>query len=133
MPWPEALLVPPMIAVVGVACYCYGTFVASIVLGFPTIRWVALNVSYLALMTFCGVNVPRSYWPSWLQGITSVLPMSHGLSAIRSTLSGGTTGEVLPQLLAESAVGLGWVVLAGFCLDRMVRRGRQNGSIEFAA
>ena len=133
LPQPRALLVPLMIAVVGLACYCYGTFVASLVLGFPGVRWVALNVSYLTLMTFCGVSVPVSFWPGWLEAICSVLPMTHGLAAIRATLDGAAPGTVLVQLGLELAVALGWLVLAAFSFDRMVRRGRANGSIEFGA
>ncbi|WP_367135433.1 hypothetical protein [Saccharothrix sp. HUAS TT1] len=45
LPWPAAALVPLMIFVVGLSCYCYGTCVASFVLGFPSARWLALNVS----------------------------------------------------------------------------------------
>lgn len=133
LPWPQAFLVPLMIVLIGLACYCYGAFVASLVLGFPSARWVALNLSYLLLMTFCGVNVPISFWPGWVQGMTAVLPMSHGLRAIRTLLDGGPTSAVLTQLGLELCVAAGWITLAAWGFSRMVRKGRADGTIEFGA
>ncbi|MFD0202073.1 MULTISPECIES: ABC transporter permease [Saccharothrix] len=131
LPWPEAALVPLMILVVGLSCYCYGTCVASFVLGFPSARWLALNLSYLVLMTFCGVNVPTSFWPDWLRAITSVLPMTHGLAAIRAFIAQAPASTVLGQLALEVCVGAGWLAVAAMSFSRMVRRGRRDGSIEF--
>lgn len=131
MPWPQAALVPLLIVVVGLSCYSYGACVASLVLGFPSARWVALNVSYLTLMTFCGVNVPIAFWPEWLQRIITVLPMSHGLTAIRTLIAEGPASTVVTQLALELLVGAGWIVLAAVGFRQMVARGRQDGSIEF--
>lgn len=131
LPWPEAGLVPLMIFVVGLSCYCYGTCVASFVLGFPSARWLALNLSYLVLMTFCGVNVPTSFWPDWLRAVTSVLPMTHGLAAIRAFIAEGPASTVLVQLGLEVCVGAAWITVAAVSFNRMVRRGRRDGTIEF--
>ncbi|GGP44334.1 ABC transporter permease [Saccharothrix coeruleofusca] len=131
VPWPQALVVPLMIAVVGASCYCYGACVASLVLGFPSARWVALNLSYLTLMTFCGVNVPISFWPDWLGALTSVLPMAHGLGAIRAFLDGGTWSAVLGGLGLEVCVGAAWFAVAAYGFRRMVAKGRADGTIEF--
>ncbi|MEU7526637.1 ABC transporter permease [Saccharothrix sp. NPDC042600] len=133
LPWPWAGFVPLMILVVGVACYCYGTCVAAFVLGFPSARWVALNLSYLVLMTFTGVNVPTSFWPDWVRAVTSVLPMTHGLAAIRSFVAGGPAAGVFAELALELAVGAGWITVAALGFGRMVTRGRRDGTIEFAS
>ncbi|QQQ75635.1 ABC transporter permease [Saccharothrix sp. 6-C] len=131
LPWPSAALVPLMIFVVGLSCYCYGTCVASFVLGFPSARWLALNLSYLVLMTFCGVNVPTSFWPGWLRAVTSVLPMTHGLAAIRAFVAEAPGAVVLGQLGLELCVGGAWFAVAAVSFNRMVRRGRRDGTIEF--
>ncbi|MFE2750751.1 ABC transporter permease [Actinosynnema sp. NPDC059335] len=131
LPWPEAAAVPLMILVVGLSCYGYGTCVASFVLGFPSARWLALNLSYLVLMTFCGVNVPTSFWPDWVRAVTSVLPMTHGLAAIRAFVGGGPASTVLGQLALEACVGAVWFAVAAVSFERMVRRGRRDGTIEF--
>ncbi|WP_309114156.1 ABC transporter permease [Saccharothrix sp.] len=133
LPWPWAGLVPLMIFVVGVSCYCYGTCVAAFVLGFPSARWVALNLGYLVLMTFTGVNVPTSFWPEWVRGAISVLPMTHGLAAIRSFVDGGPVSVVAGELALELAVGAGWITVAALGFGRMVTRGRRDGTIEFAS
>ncbi|MBB5800864.1 ABC-2 type transport system permease protein [Saccharothrix ecbatanensis] len=132
LPWPAAVFVPLMILIVGLSCYCYGTCVASFVLGFPSARWLALNLSYLVLMTFCGVNVPTSYWPDWLRAITSVLPMTHGLAAIRAFIAEGPASTVLMELALELCVAAGWFAVAALSFNRMVRRGRRDGTIEFS-
>jgi ABC-2 type transport system permease protein len=132
LPWPWAGFVPLMIFVVGLSCYCYGTCVAAFVLGFPSARWVALNLSYLVLMTFSGVNVPTSFWPDWVHALTSVLPMTHGLAAIRSFIAGGPVVGVLAELGLELGVGAAWIAVAALGFERMVRRGRRDGTIEFA-
>lgn len=133
LPWPRALAVMPMIGITGLACYAYAASIASIVLGFPSARWVALNVSYLLLMTFCGVSVPVSYWPEWAQRLTTVLPLSHGLAAIRLLLAGGSAAAILTKSGAEMAVSLGWFVVAAAGFRGMVSRGRRDGSIDFGA
>ncbi|MEJ2854969.1 MULTISPECIES: ABC transporter permease [unclassified Saccharothrix] len=132
LPWPWAGFVPLMILVVGLSCYCYGTCVAAFVLGFPSARWVALNLSYLVIMTFSGVNVPTSFWPDWVHALTSVLPMTHGLAAIRSFVAGGPLPGVLADLALELGVGALWITVAALGFERMVRRGRRDGTIEFA-
>lgn len=131
LPWPQAFAVPLMILLVGLSVYCYGTCVASLVLGFPAARWLVLNVSNIALMAFCGVNVPTSFWPGWLRAVTEVLPMTHGLAAIRAFLAQGPASLVLGQLALEVCVAAGWLAAAAVSFNRMVVKGRRDGTIEF--
>ncbi|GLZ31120.1 transport permease protein [Lentzea sp. NBRC 105346] len=133
LPWPQALLVPVLITAVGLSCYCYGACVASFVLGFPAARWLALNISYLTLMTFCGVNVPTDFWPDWVRRVVSFLPMTHGLTAMRALIANGPASTVVTQVVLELLVGAAWFALAAVGFNRMVRRGRRDGSIEFGA
>ncbi|RDI23106.1 ABC transporter permease [Lentzea flaviverrucosa] len=133
LPWPNVLAVPLMLVVVGIGCYCYGACIASVVLGFPSARFLALNVSYLTLATFCGVNVSTAFWPPWLQGLIDLLPMSHGLRAIRSYVRDGASGFVVSQLALELVVAAGWCALAAIGFQLMVTRGRRDGTIEYAS
>ncbi|WP_367135431.1 hypothetical protein [Saccharothrix sp. HUAS TT1] len=82
-------------------------------------------------MTFSGVNVPTSFWPGWLRAVTSALPMTHGLSAIRVFVAEGPVSAVLAQLALEVCVGAAWFAVAAVSFNRMVRRGRRDGTIEF--
>jgi ABC-type multidrug transport system permease subunit len=131
LPWPEVLLVPPLTAVIGVAAYCYGAFVASFVIGFPGLRWTALNLSGSVVTTFAGVYVPLSFWPDAIRYAAAVLPASHGLVAVRTLIGGGPASAVLANVALELAVAAGWGLLAALGFQRMVRRGRVVGSIDF--
>lgn len=129
--WPRALLALPILALVSLSTYCYAALLAAVVLGVPSMQWVALNLSYLLLMSFCGVNVPVSYWPAWLRSVTDVLPLTHGLAAVRRLLDAGLTGTVLGDVALEAAVAAGWLIAAAAAFQLMVVRGRHTGAIEF--
>jgi ABC-2 type transport system permease protein len=130
--WPEALSTPLFIAVIGISTYCFGLAVGSAVMRLPGLQWLALNLSYLTIMTFCGVNVAVSYWPVPLQALAQVLPLTHGLEALRTVLAAGPAGHVLTELGLELAVGAGWAAIAVLSLGAAVRRGRRTGSLELS-
>jgi ABC-2 type transport system permease protein len=130
LPW--AFLAPVFIAVIGVSAYCYGLAIGSVVMRAPAVQWLALNLSYLSIMTICGVNVPVDYWPAPVRALADVLPLTHGLAALRLLLADGPDLAVLGQLGAELLVALGWLGLAGLLLAGAVRAGRRDGSLELA-
>lgn len=133
LPWPRTLLVVPLVVLVAVSCYLFGTFVGGFCLRVLNIEWLALNLSYLGIMTFCGVNVPVDYWPGWIEAVATVLPLTHGLAAIRALLDGAPLASLIPQVVAEAGVGVGWLALAMLSFHRLAESGRRDGSIEFAA
>jgi ABC-2 type transport system permease protein len=132
LPWPRALAAFPMLALVGVTSYCLGCFLASLVLRLLALQWLVLNLGYLVPMTIGGVNVPVAFWPAWVQAVANVLPLTHGLRAIRLLLAGMPAGAVWSELVAEAAVGACWLLLAVVSLNRLAEHGRRDGSIEFA-
>ena len=97
-------------------------------------RWrnMALDIAGSFLLAFCGVSVPVSFWPAWVQAAVAVLPVSHGLHAARVLLEGGPWGEAWRALLLELLVGAGWLVLGLFTMDRLFNGGRADGSIELS-
>jgi ABC-2 type transport system permease protein len=131
MPFPRVLLVVPLIALVGAATYALGLVVAAVVLRAMGLRHVASNSGYLLLMAVTGVEVPRSYWPGWLQGLAQVLPVTHGLDAIRAVVGDGPLSVVARDAAAELAVGVGWLIVAMVAFTRLAESGRRDGSIEF--
>lgn len=130
--WPSALLAVPLILVVGFSAYCCAIMFAGIVLRFMHLRNVAGNVINLSVMAFCGVQVPRQFWPEAVQWITAFLPVSHGLQAIRDLLDGAAASTILAGVALELAVAGGWLVLAALTFRHLAEGGRKNGSIEFA-
>jgi ABC-2 type transport system permease protein len=131
LPWPNALIAMPMIAVIGISSYCYGCFLSSLAIRWPGMMWIFLNLGYLPVMAFCGVNVPLSFWPGWMRAAAGLLPVTHGLSAIRSVLAGGPWPHVILLLAAEMLVGLAWVLIAAISIGRVLAKGRTDGSLEF--
>lgn len=132
LPWPRALLAVPLIALVAVSSYLFGLFVGALVLRRMTVQWLALNLSYLGIMTICGVNVPVDFWPAPVQALATVLPVTHGLLAVRALLDGDPLVSLLPHLAAEAAVGAGWLLAAALAFRRFIETGRRDGTIELA-
>lgn len=133
LPWPRALLVLPLTALVAFAAYAFATFWAGVVIRFRETNDIVVNASVLTLMTLAGVNVPISSQPEPVQWIAHALPLTHGLSAIRDVLAGGPASAVAGGAAAEAAVGLGWLALALVLFDRLVSSGRSGGSLDLGA
>jgi ABC-2 type transport system permease protein len=131
LPWPWAGVALPLIVLICVSSYCYACFLGAVGLKNMNITWVLLNLGYLPIMTFCGVNVPVSFWPLPLRVIAYGLPVTHGLAAIRGILAGAPAGTVLGQAGQEAVVGACWLVVAWFVLERGVRQGIAAGTLEF--
>lgn len=132
LPWPRVLLVPPMILVVGTSTYLFASFVGALILRAMEFRNVVGNVVHLTMMAICGVMVPTDVWPVGIRALASLLPVTHGLAAIRLLLDGGGAAPVLRGLGLELLVGAGWYLLALLSIRRLVDRGRADGSIEYA-
>lgn len=132
MPMPQALLTLPMLMLVGVACYGYGSAVSCLVLNKPDRSWTAMNLSYLVLLAFTGVNVPVDFWPAPVQVVAHLLPLTHGLSAIRTVIDGGLWIDVAVQLSLEFTVGMAWFLIAAYGFRRVVRTGRADGTLDLA-
>jgi ABC-2 type transport system permease protein len=74
-----------------------------------------------------------SFWPEWLQAAVQVLPLTHGLQAVRELLDGASVPDVLPNVAAELAVGAGWLVVTLVAYRRFVARARRDGTLDFAS
>jgi ABC-2 type transport system permease protein len=131
LPMPAALAAVPILVAIAASVYGFGLVIGGLVLRSMELRALMGNVAVFFLMLLTGVQVPVSYWwepVSWLSG---VLPVSHGLRAIRDLVNGAGAGTVLLQVGAEIAVGLGWFAVAGLVFRRLAEGGRRDGSIEF--
>ncbi|MEU9036341.1 ABC transporter permease [Streptomyces sp. NPDC048352] len=132
LPGAASLVIPAVILLACFSAYCYGTFIGAVVMRFPNAGWGALNVAYLLLMAFTGVNVPVSYWPAPVAALTALLPVTHGLSALRHLLDGAPAVRVLGQLALEAAVSVGWLAAAALLLAVLVKRDRRTGGLDTA-
>ena len=133
LPWPRILLVVPLTVLVGLSAYCFSTFLAGLILRFREVNGLVTNTTIVTLMTMCGVNVPIAFFPMPLEVVANVLPITHGLEAIRDTVNGESAATVAWSVAAEIAVALGWLAVALTTFGRFVGHGRRDGSLEFAS
>lgn len=77
------------------------------------------NLIYYLMLVLCGVNIPVDRLPAWVQPISSILPLTHGLQAARELVTGQALSHVLPDIGIEIALGLVYG-LAGFFVFRWI-------------
>lgn len=119
----------PVLVAIGLSSHFYGSALASITLRYPQVAWLVLNVGYLLVMTLAGVNVAVSYWPAPLEALAQVLPVTHGLEAVRGVIDSASVAETLVGVGKELAVGLGWSLVAAASYEAFVRGARRSGSL----
>lgn len=129
-PWWTGLTALPLLALIGLSAYCYACVVASWALRNVKFRTLYPEVAFLLLIAFCGVNVPVSFWPEPVWAVAQVLPLTHGLDAVRGFVG---DGPVLVPVLLEAAVCVGWALVALLSFERVAARGRRDGSIGFTS
>jgi ABC-2 type transport system permease protein len=133
LPWPRVLAVVPLTALVAIASYCFGTFLAGIVFRFRSINGLVVLTTQVTLMAACGINVPFSYYPEALEWISRALPVTNGLLAIRGVFDGAAASTILLDAALEAAVAAGWMTIALLSFNQLASRGRRDGSLDYGA
>jgi ABC-2 type transport system permease protein len=131
-PVTRVVLTIPVLLVVGLSTYAMGLLLGTLVLNQTDLRNVVSNIAMTAMMALCGVNVPAQAFGELPGAVAQVLPLTHGLVAIRTVLDAGSVSAILAQTLLECAVGSGWLAAAVGVLHWMQLRARRDGSIVFA-
>ena len=131
LPWPNTLLVVPISILTCVSTFTFSLFLGAVVTRLYQLGILLLGVVTIVLRAFCGVSVPIDFWPGYVEFTVRLLPITHGLQAIRLALDEASIGAVLQATSLEVAVTLGWLALAVLVMDRMADAGRKDGSIEF--
>jgi len=129
----EALVVAGIVMVVALTTYCFGLFLAALVLRAMELRNIVSNVAYLTMMAICGVMVPTTFWPGWVWAVAQALPLTHGLRAVRRVDADGIVSSVALDCLLALGVAAVWLGIASVTLHRLAEQGRRDGSIEFAS
>lgn len=84
-------------------------------------RATTANSLMILFMVFCGLVCPVELMPSWAQMISKVLPLTYGVSLMRSSLIGTGTVDVTYNVLALLALGAFYVALGALTL-RLIER-----------
>src|SRR5919202_6587976 len=74
-------------------CTAFGLVVGAIGLRWRDVFTVA-NPAYFLMLLFCGVNIPLSALPKWMQVIGSGIPLTHGIAAARRVAAGASLSSV---------------------------------------
>ena len=83
-----------------------------------------------AMLLVAGANVPLDRLPGWIQALSSVIPVTHGIEAARDVAAGATVGSVADLLLTEAGIGAVYVV-AGLAMLRFFEYdGRRSATLE---
>ena len=124
--------VPALAAVVVgtvASCTALGMLLGSLGLRARDVFFVS-NLVYFLMLLVCGVNIPVDQLPAWMQRISDVVPLTHGIEAAREVAGGATLADVQGLLATELTIGVVYAVLA-FGLFRFFEfEGRRRASLE---
>lgn len=123
------------VLVTALGSFGFALTVAAVSMRWPEARNLISNFMQLVLALGCGVFVPISFWPSAIQYVVQVVPLTHTIQAVRELQAdpGGwaqslaTTG---PPLLVAILLGAAWFVLGAMLIERHAATGRADGSID---
>ena len=95
-------------------------------------RSVSLFADMIAgsMLLVSGANVPLDQLPEWIQTLSSVMPVSHGIAAARELAAGATLSDVSGLLAAEVGIGLVLLVVGLVMLRVFEWEGRRSATLE---
>lgn len=105
--------------------WCIGAFSLPIRYGYMICNWFAY-----AMIVFCGVNIPTSALPPAVQVIGNLLPVTHGLQAVRALIDGATYASVWPLIGKEILIAFIYSAVAWLTFGYRMRVTRQRGTFE---
>jgi ABC-2 type transport system permease protein len=132
LPWPRVLWVVPLTLLVTVSAYLLATCLGAVALRAMHSRNLIANIAIYTLLAVSGANLPPHAYPPLLAAAGALLPLRHGLAAIRDVIAGTPSGPIIRNATLEATVGLAWLGLSVVLFHRFAERGRRDGSIEYA-
>jgi ABC-2 type transport system permease protein len=82
------------------------------------------------MIVFCGVNIPTSALPPAVQVIGNLLPVTHGLQAVRALIDGAIYASVWPLIGKEILIAFIYSAVAWLTFGYRMRVTRQRGTFE---
>jgi ABC-2 type transport system permease protein len=95
-------------------------------------RNVSLFADMIAgsMLIVSGANVPLDQLPGWIQAVSEVIPITHGIEAARELAAGASLADVAGLLATELAIGAVLLCL-GLALLRVFEwEGRRSATLE---
>lgn len=92
---------------------------------------VIANFLYYVMLILCGVNYPLKLLPPSVQIMGQLLPMTHGLDAVRALLMGSSYASVASSLAMEALIGVIYSIIAYLVFQYQRHLAWKKGSTEF--
>jgi len=125
----EIPVIALIVVVTSFSCTAFGTMIGAFGLRGRDIFFFA-NLMIFVFLLFSGVNVPVESLPGWMQAVSNVLPLTHGIEAARRVAAGTSLADVSRLVLTEAGIGVCYAALA-YCLLRLFEfDGRRRATLE---
>ena len=124
---------PELAAVVLVStasCTAFGIVVGAIGLRWRDVFTIA-NPAYFLMLLFCGVNIPLSALPKWMQVVGSGMPLTHGIEAARQVAAGASLSSVGGLIWKEAVIAACYFAVGYVLLRVFEAEGRRRATLEF--
>jgi ABC-2 type transport system permease protein len=111
------------------ACTAFGLCIGSLALRGRNVTLFADCVAG-SMLLLSGANVPLEDLPGWIQALSEILPLTHGIEAGRGLAEGETFSDVSGLLAAEVGIGTCYFVLGLALLRFFEIQGRKAATLE---
>lgn len=123
-----AITLPAVAVSVALAACALGCCIGAFVMHVPSARSLALTLGYVVLAITSGAV---AYPPMPVTPFGAILPVAHGLGALRLAGAGGSPGAIASEIAAEGLVGLAWLIAAVATIEIAFELGRRRGTLDF--
>jgi ABC-2 type transport system permease protein len=107
----------------------FGLFIGGLSFFFRN-PMVFANIFTFVLLIFCGVNFPVQSLPNVIQPVSYLFPLTYGITAARSAISGGNLIQIAPTLALQLVVGLAAMVVGFLFFRSFENNARKTGKME---
>jgi ABC-2 type transport system permease protein len=125
----EVPVIALIVVVTSFSCTAFGTMIGAFGLRGRDIFFFA-NLMVFVFLLFCGVNVPIDSLPEWMQQVSRILPLTHGIEAARDVAAGASLDDVSGLVLTELGIGLCYASIAYSLLRLFEFDGRRRATLE---
>lgn len=132
IPWRHAWAIVALIAAVAVAAHSLALFITGLSMKYLQFGTLLNGIVFLPMLAVCGAVVPVSFWPGWVEQLSRLLPLTHGLAGVRALFDGAGLEVVGPAAGRELIVAAGWLLLATVAFKVFIRRARRSGDLDHA-
>ena len=82
------------------------------------------------MLVFCGINVPLTSLPAWMELVGRLMPLTHGVIAARRIAAGASLSSVSGLVAREVVIGAAYFVAAYLLFRFFEEQGRRSATLE---